>query len=628
MADAAALVHVVVCGAVDDGKSTLLGRLLFETASVTSDELEAAQRASLHSTALMGDERLDYSLLVDGLESEREQGITIDVAHRQLRLSTGTRVLLADSPGHEQYTRNMAVASSTADIAVLVVDAVRGVRQQTLRHAAVCRLMGVSRIIVAVNKLDAVANPAETFDRIRDELEVGIRSSHRAARPDGVAPVVDVIAVSGLRGDNVTTASRTLPVSHYSTLLQALEVASAELTIRTSDDAQLRMPVQLVLRDDTSRRYAGRLSGASLSVGDEVAVWPSGSTATVLSILAPESVETAGAGLSISIALDRELDIGRGDVIVRAAEFDSAPASRAHLAEVVWMASEPLDPSNSYLLVSGPLTVPARVDDVRFVLDLDSGEQLQGRSLVANDIARIEVTADREILLDNYELNRDTGGFLLVDRASGTTVAAGMAIHPVRRESDVQRHAFSVDRAAREQLNGVRGAVFWLTGLPGSGKSSIADELEKRLLSRGIRSFVLDGDTVRQTLSEDLGFSPQDRAENVRRVARTAQLMLDAGLIVIVSLVSPFRADRGLAKEMFATTDFYEVYVDTPLDVCIERDPKGLYAKAAETGDGQMTGAGQVYEEPLAPALHLNGTHPVAESVRQLLVIISDRRFA
>ncbi len=625
---APALVRVVVCGAVDDGKSTLLGRLLLETASITSDELEAARRASAQSAATLGAEGVDVSLLVDGLESEREQGITIDVAHRQLRLGSGTRVLLADSPGHEQYTRNMAVASSTADIAILVVDAVRGVRQQTLRHAAVCRLMGVSRIIVAVNKLDAVADPAAVFERLRDELVAGLTPAHATAGSELAPTAIDVIAVSGLRGDNVTASSALLPVGTRATLLGAIEDAATEVGSRAAETGQARLTVQLVLRSDTRRRYAGRVTGGRFAVGDEIAVWPSASTARIVSILAPDTATEARENQSVSIELDRELDIGRGDIITHAAGFAELPTSRAHLAEIVWMAAEPLASANSYLLVCGPLTVPARVDDVRFVLDLDSGQQLQGRPLEANDIARVEITADRVIALDPYARNRDTGGFLLVDRATGATVAAGMSIHPLRRESDVVRHTFSVDRLAREKLNGVRGAVIWLTGLPGSGKSTIADELERSLHARGIRSFVLDGDTVRQTLSEDLGFSPADRAENVRRVARTSQLMLDAGLIVIVSLVSPFRVDRDLAKEMFAASDFFEVFVDTPLDVCISRDPKGLYAKAGEQSGSQMTGAGQVYEEPLTPAIRLDGARPVQESVEQLLTVIADRRLS
>lgn len=626
MTPAPALIRVVFCGAVDDGKSTLLGRLLYETRSITNDELEVARKASAQSNAAIGAEGFDLSLLVDGLESEREKGITIDVAHRQLRLSTGTRALLADSPGHEQYTRNMAVASSVADIAVLVVDAVRGVRQQTLRHAAVCRLMGVSRIIVAINKLDAVDDPIATFERLRDELHAGVRDGNLGARPTKVQTRLHVMGVSGLRGDNVTVPSDALMVSEYPTLIAAIESMSADVgAVGTSG---LRLPVQLVLRDDTRRRYAGQVSGASLSVGDQVAVWPSGSTAVVRSILAPEPVDTARAGLSISVELDRELDIGRGDIIVLADDLADAPVSRAHLAEMVWLSTQPLDAAHSYSLICGPLSMPARIDDVRFVLDLDSGDQVQGRALTTNDIARVEVTTDHEILLDSYELNRDTGGFLLVDRTSGATVAAGMTIHPVRRESDVQRHTFSVDRAAREKLNGVRGAVFWLTGLPGSGKSSIADELEKRLFARGIRSFVLDGDTVRQTLSEDLGFSQADRAENVRRVARTAQLMLDAGLTVIVSLVSPFRADRELAKEMFAASDFFEVFVDTPLDVCVQRDPKGLYARAAQGEGDEMTGAGQAYEAPLNPAVHLDGVASVESSVQTLFDIVTNRRLA
>ena len=621
-----ALVRVVICGAVDDGKSTLLGRLLFETASISSDELEAARRSSLSSNALMDAEKLDFSLLVDGLESEREQGITIDIAHRQLRLGSGTRILLADSPGHEQYTRNMSVASSTADIAILVVDAVRGIRKQTLRHAAVCRLMGVRQLIVAINKLDATPDPTASMSAIRESLLESFAQAQWATNEINATGQFSFIGVSGLRGDNVTTMSARLPAGSQPTLLAALEAACDAVSQPRDRRGSLRLPVQAVLRNDTHRRYAGRLLGDELSVGDTLAVWPSGSRARVIALYAPDECKTAAIGRSVSVELDTELDIGRGDILVRAEDAAELPESRAHLAEMVWMHTEPLDASTSYLLKCGPLEVPARVESVRFVLDLDTGEQLPGRPLEVNTIGRVEISCDRPILLDAYADHRDTGGFLLVDRRTGATVAAGMAIHPVRRESEVVRHSFTVDRAAREQLNGFRAGVLWLTGLPGSGKSTIADELEKRLFDRGVRSFVLDGDTVRQTLSEDLGFSPEDRAENVRRVARTAQLMVDAGLIVIVSLVSPFRADRELAKEMFADSDFYEVFVDTTLELCMERDPKGLYARAATSGGGQMTGTGQAYEQPLSPDIRLDGASPVDESVARLLGVINDRR--
>ena len=592
------LPRIVVCGAVDDGKSTLIGRLLAETGSIPSDEARAAQ---------LPDGTLDFSRLTDGLESEREQGITIDVAYRYVRLPGGGRALLADSPGHEQYTRNMAVAASLADVALLVVDAVRGVRRQTLRHAAVCRLMGVRSYVVAINKIDAVEDPESRFLQLKWELEQRLERM----------PNVTFVSVSGLRGDNVTGKE---------SLLSALMDGISNGASGSQDFDDLRIPVQTVLRENESRWYAGRIASGHVSVGDTLSIWPSGATAVVRDVYSggERTVTPARAGTSVAIELDRETDIGRGDILVTSNA--DLPVSRAHLADLVWLDDEPLNSASSYVLRVGSHEVPARVEQVRFVLDLDAGEEVSSQSIRANDIGRVEITFDRPLLLDAYVDSRHTGGFILCDRLTGRTLAAGMAVHPLQRESEVTRHAFTVTREARESLNGVRAGVLWLTGLPGSGKSTIADEVEKSLFERGIRCYVLDGDTVRQTLSEDLGFSPEDRRENVRRVARTAQLMMDAGLIVIVSLVSPFRDDRAAAREIFAHADFAEVFVDTPLDVCQDRDPKGLYARAAGVTNSQMTGAGQSYEEPLSPDVHLDGTLSVADNAQSLMNWILGRR--
>lgn len=384
--------------------------------------------------------------------------------------------------------------------------------------------------------------------------------------------------------------------------------------------------MQAVLRDNERRWYAGRIGSGSVISGDTLSIWPSGATAVVRELVTAGtvSVEPAFAGTSVAIELDIETDIGRGDVLVT--PKTDLPVSRAHLADLVWLDDESLNSASSYVLRVGSHEVPARVDKVRFVLDLDAGEEIPTQSLRANDIGRVEITADRPLLLDPYANSRHTGGFILCDRLTGRTMAAGMAVHPLQRESDVVRHAFAVTRENRESLNGVRAGVLWLTGLPGSGKSTIADEVEKSLFERGIRSYVLDGDAVRQTLSEDLGFSPEDRRENVRRVARTAQLMMDAGLIVIVSLVSPFRDDRAAAREIFAQTDFAEVFVDTPLHVCQGRDPKGLYARAINDDESTMTGIGQQYEQPENPDVHLDGTQSVTSNRDILVSWVTGRR--
>jgi bifunctional enzyme CysN/CysC len=593
-----------MCGAVDDGKSTLLGRLLVETDSVPLDELDSVSSNGV----------IDYALLTDGLASEREQGITIDVAHRQLTLPGGRRVLMADSPGHEQYTRNMAVAASLADVAVLVIDGERGIRQQSYRHAAICALMGVTRVIVAVTKIDSLTDPRARFDELRRE------ANPRLAAP-GFASV-DWIPTSGRRGDNVTRRSEQTPWHMGPTLVDALATPAADA--EPPDSAPLRLAVQTVVRENGQRWYAGRIARGSLAAGDAVRVARTGTTAGVVEVRLGDASVVATAGQSIAVRLDREIDLSRGDLLIAA--DDSAEPQRVWLADVVWLDAQPLDLGRSYLVRSGPSETPARVDFVRSVTDLDSGEELGGRLLTMNDLGRVELVLDRPLLLDPYAESRHTGGLVLVDRASARTVAAAMTVAPVERESEVTRHAFAIDRARREELNGLRGVVVWLTGLPGSGKSTIADEVEKRLFERGVRSFTLDGDTVRSTLSEDLGFTPDDRRENVRRVARVAELMLDAGLVVLVSLVSPFRTDRELARERFAADDFMEVFVDTPLEVCEQRDPKGLYARARAADTSTMTGVGQDYEAPESPELHLDGTAPIEQSVSLILERITSRR--
>ncbi len=601
-----ALLRIVVCGAVDDGKSTVLGRLLVETNSIPLDEID--------NSRLMANGEVDYSQLTDGLESEREQGITIDVAHRHVYLPSGRRAILADSPGHEQYTRNMAVAASEADVGLLLVDAVKGVRDQSVRHAAINSLMGVKHVVVAVNKMDAVGYDKSIFDGIIEEL-------NRRFEPFGFEDIT-YIPVSGMVGDNVTAPSENMSWGNSVTILSLLD---QERTFdRSGGDGSLRLPVQFVSKAGDVRWYAGTIARGTVTVGDTIRVWPAMTEAVIAGIYAPNETKTAGDAQAVHVTLDREVDIARGDVIVGAT--GEIPSSRAHLADLVWIDTKPLDTHASYILRSGPIEIPARVETVRYVRDITTGEQARGRALEVNDIGRVEIVTDRPILLDPYAESLHTGGFILVDRLTAKTVAAGMSKHPLVRESDVVKHDFAVGRAEREKLNGLRSCVLWLTGLPGSGKSTVADELEKSLITLGLRSFTLDGDTVRSTLSEDLGFSPEDRKENVRRVARVAELMMEAGIVVIVSLVSPFREDREMAKERFADGDFIEVFVDTPLEICMQRDPKGLYARSQADKSMQMTGVGQGYEVPLAADVTLDGTQPVEDSVQKLLGLVLSRR--
>jgi bifunctional enzyme CysN/CysC len=608
------IVRVVACGSVDDGKSTLIGRLLAETESVPDDILDYARNTRRSGSTIPKGE-VDYSMLTDGLEAEHEQGITIDVAYRHLYLPSGRRAIIADAPGHEQYTRNMAVAASTADVAILLVDASRGIRPQTHRHLTVCALMGVRTVIVAINKMDAVGFQHTSFE----EFAGGVRQA--AARFD--LEDVQVIPVSALTGDNVIEKSTEMRWYHGPTVLEALtswRPAKAE----DHAAAPFRLPVQYIVRADNFRGYAGTVIAGSVRPGDKVVVNAKGSTTTVERVLVGgQDVDEAGADEAVVLTLETETDVTRGDLIVAPAEGlgenEYPRPATAFAADLVWTGEEELRHGRSYLLLAGSLAVPAVVTAIRNRRDVVSGEEMAARTLKMNDIGLVEVATDTPVPLDPYQLSRDTGGFLLVERVSRDTVAAGLVRHPLRRAHNVVPHTFTVDREARATLKNQRPRVVWLTGLPGAGKSTIADALERTLHGLGLHTYVLDGDGVRTGLNKDLGFTPEDRAENVRRVAETAKLMADAGLIVIVSLVSPFRGDRRAAKALFAEGDFLEVWVDTPAEVVVERDPKGLYAKAKAGTLPNMTGVGQGYESPENPDLTVDGAGEVDDAVTQLL---------
>ncbi len=612
--DVTPVVRLVTCGSVDDGKSTLIGRLLAETGSIPEDQLEYARQTRRGGSTIPVGE-IDFSLLTDGLEAEREQGITIDVAYRHMYLPSGRRVIIADAPGHEQYTRNMAVAASNADVAVLLVDAARGVRPQTFRHLTVCALMGVKSIIIAINKMDLVGYEHATFEEISGQVKA-------AAARLGLDEVM-TIPVSAVAGDNVTAPTTHMPWWHGPSLLSALQ----EWTPPESDKSHpFRLPVQFIARAEGNfRGYAGTVAAGVVRPGEKVVVADSGQTATISRIVGFHGDMTeAAAGDAVTVTLDREVDVTRGDLIAADGTTESGetawpqPADR-FAADVVWVGEEALMHGRSYLLAVGPRTVPATVTVVRHRLDVVSGQKLAARVLDMNDIGRIEIATDTPIPMDMYSECRDTGGFLLIDRVSADTVAAGMVTHALRRSLNVVPHSYEVDRDARARLKHQTPRVLWLTGLSGSGKSTVADALERRLYALGMHTFVLDGDNVRTGINKDLGFTPEDRAENVRRVAEAAKLMLDAGLIVIVALISPFRADRRAAREIFDDGDFLEVFVDTPVEMCATRDPKGLYAKARSGTLPNMTGIGQEYEPPEHADVHLDGTAAVDDNVEILV---------
>jgi len=617
------VLHLVTCGSVDDGKSTLIGRLLAETDSIPIDTLEYAKRTRRGGSTIPVGE-IDYSLLTDGLEAEREQGITIDVAYRHMNLPNGRRVLVADSPGHEQYTRNMAVAASNGDVSILMVDAARGVRPQTHRHLTISALMGVKTIIVAVNKMDLVDYDHATFEEI-----VGIVRA-TAARLE--VPEVIAIPVSAFTGDNITEPSELMPWYSGPTLLGALEEwepvdsRAGAATLATP----FRFPVQFIVRAEGNfRGYAGTVVSGSIRPGDTVVIADSGRKAKVDRIVTYDlhtdghiaDLPVAVTGAAVTLTLDHEVDVTRGDVIAGIDSDVVDPADRFSV-DMVWLGEEPLAHGRSYLLVSGSRSVPATVTNVRHRLDVVSGHEHAARVLSMNDIGRVEVATDKPLPMDPYSLCRDTGGFLLVDRVTSDTVAAGLVRHAMRRSTNVVRHEYVVDTDARRLLMGHDAKVVWLTGLSGAGKSTIADAAVKQLHALGVHTFVLDGDNVRHGLNKDLGFTPEDRAENVRRVAEVSRLMVDAGLVVFVALVSPFITDRRAAREQFAPGQFIEVFVDTPLNIVTERDTKGLYAKAAQGSLPNLTGVGQEYERPVSPELILRGDGNLDESVAELVRVI------
>jgi bifunctional enzyme CysN/CysC len=598
------IIRLVTCGSVDDGKSTLIGRLLVETDSVPDDTVDAAKSVRRSGSTIKAGE-IDFSLLTDGLEAEREQGITIDVAYRSMNLLNGRRLIIADAPGHEQYTRNMAVAASRADIALVLVDATRGIRTQTLRHLTICSLMGVTKIAVVVNKLDGVDYSEKVFEEIQEGLKEAIERLEITN--------VQFVPVSALAGDNVVYGTEKMPWYQGPTLLEYIQ----EWDVQDSGENLPRLNVQMISRAENFRGVAGTIVGGSFSVGDEVAVLPSNKTAKIGQISTFDGgLQSAEDGKAVTLVLEPDVDATRGDVIELAAKA-SSPADR-FAATVVWLGETDLIHSKSYFLISGSTQVPAIVTNIRHVLNINNGEQDAARVLKTNEIGVAELATDAPIALVPYKQNRFKGNFILVDRATMNTVGAGMVTHALRRSANISEHHYEIDREARAAQKNQKAKVIWLTGLSGSGKSTIANALEKKLFSLGMHAYVLDGDNVRLGLNKDLGFTREDRAENVRRVSEVAHNLYDAGLVTIVALVSPYAADRAQAKALFPQGDFVEVWVETSPSVCAERDPKGLYKKAALGDLPNLTGVGQEYEAPKSPELRLDGTTSIEDNVTKI----------
>lgn len=599
------IIRLVTCGSVDDGKSTLIGRLLVETGSVPDDTVDSAKTTRRSgSTIKAGD--IDFSLLTDGLEAEREQGITIDVAYRSMVLQNGRRLIIADAPGHEQYTRNMAVAASRADIGLILLDATRGVRTQTLRHLNICSIMGVTRIAIVINKLDATGYDESVYRSLIVELT---ESLERLGVKD-----FTFIPVSALAGDNVSLASQHMPWYEGPTLLEYLQDWP---TLEEPDNAP-RLTVQMVNRAENFRGISGTIFGGEFKLNDEIVVLPAKKTAKISKIVTFDGdLDKAADQSAVTLVLEPDVDATRGDAIELASNF-TEPANR-FAATMVWLNESELIHSRSYYLISGSTQVPAMVTNIRHVLNINNGDHESARTLKANDIGLVEIATDAPIALSPYAENRFKGNFILVDRVTLATVGAGMVSHALRRSSNITEHHYEIDQKVREVQKSQSAKVVWFTGLSGSGKSTIANALEKRLFALGMHSYTLDGDNLRLGLNKDLGFTREDRAENVRRVSEVAKLMTDAGLVVLVALVSPFAADRDHAREMFEAGRFAEVWVKTPAEVCADRDPKGLYAKAAAGNLPNLTGVGQEYEPPTNAELVLDGTASVEENLELIL---------
>ncbi len=599
------VLRMLTCGSVDDGKSTLIGRLLVQTDSVPHDTVGAARNVRRAGSTIAAGE-IDFSLLTDGLEAEREQGITIDVAYRSMSLLDGRRLIISDAPGHEQYTRNMAVAASRADIAIVLIDATKGVRTQTLRHLMICNLMGVSRVIVAINKLDAVDYSQEIYTTIKNDL---LSQMSRFDLPD-----IHFIPMSALAGDNVVTQSTVMPWYTGQTLLECIQSWQP----KKSEDITMRARVQSIVRAEDFRGISTTIYRGSVAVGEQVRIHPSNQIATISTIVADmKNVKSADEGDAVTLVLQPEVDVTRGDLI--ASINEEVSASDRFSAHLVWLNEEALIHSRSYLLISGPTQIPVIVTKIRHSIDVNTGEEKAANTLAMNEIGVVEIATNQPLALLPYQESREFGNFILVDRLTSQSVGAGMIRHALRRGENITYQAYEVDKSARESAKNQRAKLIWLTGLSGSGKSTIANALEKRLHSLGMHAYVLDGDNLRMGLNVDLGFTPEDRAENVRRVSEVGKLMIDAGLIVITALVSPFEVDRQRARSIFNEGDFIEVFVDTPVDVCISRDPKGLYKKASQGQIPNFTGVGQDYERPTKPELTLNGQEDVLVSTEQIL---------
>ena len=602
------LLRFITCGSVDDGKSTLIGRLLWDAQQLTDDQLTALQIDSKkHGTQ---GKDLDFALLVDGLSAEREQGITIDVAYRYFA-TTKRKFIVADTPGHEQYTRNMVTGASTADVAVILIDARQGVLTQTRRHAYLASLMGIRQVVVAVNKMDLIGFDETVFRQITDEFRQFSQSL-------GFDKII-AIPLSALKGDNITQRSTNTPWYSGPTLMGCLET----LEIPASESERLVFPVQGVIRPDASfRGFSGYVAEGQVRVGDEVRASLSGQTAAVTDIIGMAGpVQSAAGGDAITLKLNKEIDVSRGDTL----SLSQSPleVSDQFEAVLIWMNEDAGLNGRSYDIKLATQWASASITNIKYRIDTNTLARDASRHLSLNDISVCTLATSKPLVFDSYQQSKTLGSFILVDRVTHATVAAGMINHSLRRAQNVHRQALSIAREDREKLNGHKGKVIWFTGLSGSGKSTLANALELELHAKGYRTYILDGDNVRQGLNRDLGFTDADRVENIRRIAEVAKLMMDAGLIVLTAFISPFRREREMAKELIGEDRFVEVYVSTTLEVCEERDVKGLYKKARAGQLPNLSGVGSPYEAPIEAHLEIDTAHTDLDlALKRLLDII------
>ncbi|HSI50747.1 MAG TPA: sulfate adenylyltransferase subunit CysN [Ideonella sp.] len=587
------LLRFITCGSVDDGKSTVIGRLLYESKMLFEDQLAAIENDSKKWGTQGGD--IDFALLVDGLAAEREQGITIDVAYRFF--STDRRkFIVADTPGHEQYTRNMITGASTADVAVILVDSRKGILTQTRRHSYLVSLIGIRKVVLAINKLDLVDYSEKVFKQIDEEYR-------EFAKQIGLNDITS-IPLSGLKGDNMIVASEKTPWYHGPTLLGFLE--TCEIDEERLQKEPFRMPVQWVNRPNLDfRGFAGVITGGMIKPGDRIRAQPSGKESKVQRIVTMSGdLPLAVAGQSVTLTLEDEIDISRGDVISTA----ESPAEVADQFEatIVWMTDEPMLPGRPYLLKIGTQLVTATVTEPKYKVNVNTMEHLAAKQLEVNEIGVVNLALDRPIAFDAYTHNRDTGGFILINRLTNNTVGAGMLHFALRRSHNIHMQAVDVNKEVRAVAKGQKPGVLWFTGLSGAGKSTIANLVEKKLHAMGRHTYLLDGDNIRHGLNKDLGFTEADRVENIRRVSEVARLMVDAGLIVLTAFISPFKSERAMARGLLGEGEFIEIHVDTPLNVAEDRDVKGLYKKARRGEIANFTGISSPYEVPENPEMRVN----------------------